>query len=275
MQDDKVVISGGFWSLPVSNVINPLPQVVAQALTNLDSASTKFNVDLGYQRNYVGLFFFANLRTSGLGLMRLRASLNSNMSSPTYDTGNVSSWPQDSVAGDFTPWGEWTLNGVYNSEEYLKLGMPRFFIPSVPVKCRYIRVEVFDQSASAPLQIGCFGACEVWESPIDFAPAPQITVLDESEITHVPFGSTFITQRGMRRRFNFGFPALGKSEILSKTLGLALLKGGSQPLVAVSFPDEGTSLEKTSVYGLVSQDGVISNPFFGHYAQPVQIDQLI
>ena len=275
LQDPAAVLSGGFWSLPITNILDSKPQLVAKAVSNLDLASMQFNVDLGFQRNYVGLFFFANLKTTTLGLIRVRASLNSNMSSPTYDTGFVSSWPQDSTPGGFTPWGEFTLNGVYDIEEYTRLGMPRFFIPAVPVQCRYLRVEVNDTTATSPLEIGCFGACEGWESPEDFAPAPQITFLDESEITKVPYGSKFIEFRGMRRRFNFGFPVITKNEMLSKTLGLALLKGKTQPLVVVSFPDETSNLEKTSVYGLVSQDGVISNPFFGHYAQPIQIDQLI
>lgn len=274
MQDKAVILSGGSWAVDLNNILDINPQKVAEATSNVDWNSSQFKVDLGYQRNYIGLLFFANLRTTSSGLMRVRVSLNSDMSAPSYDTGFVTTWPQDSVAGEFTAWGEWTLNGVYSSEEYEKLGFTRFFIPSSPVQGKYILVEIHNQTASSPVQIGCFGACEVWESPIDFAPAPQITILDESDVSRVPFGSSYITLRPTRLRFNFGFPALENDEVLSKTLGLALIKGKSQPLVAVSYPDQNESLEKTSVYGLITADGVLSNPFFGHYQQPIQIDSL-
>jgi hypothetical protein len=221
------------------------------------------------------MFFFANLRTSSLGLMAITASPNSDMSSPTYESGSVSTWPVDSVAGGLNTWGDWSLNGVYTSEFYAKLGMPRIFIPSEPIQCRYIQVEFFDATLTVPLQIGCFGACEVWESPKDYGPAPQITIIDESEIIKVPQGSQYVNERATRRRMNFGFPAFEESEMTSRTLGLLLQKGRSKPLVAVSFPDKEESLEKLSVYGLVSSDNVLSNPFFGHWAQPVQIDQLV
>lgn len=277
MQDRYVVLSGGYWSnsMPLRNILDPRPSFVAEAISNLDWNSTAFMVDLGCIRNRIGLFFFANLHTSSLGYMRLKVSLNSDMSSPTYQTGPVGTWPQDKDGNSIDPWGDWTLNGAYSSEEYEALGMTRFFVPSVPISGRYISVEIMDSGASQPLKIGCFGACEVWESPNDYGPAAQISILDESDITKVPFGSSYVTKRGIRRRFNFGFPAFEKNEMLSKTLGLALIKGKSQPLAVVMFPDEVGSLEKTSLYGLVSSDGVISNPFFGYYAQPIQIDQLI
>ncbi len=277
MQEDGVVLSGGVWqaNLPLTNLLDHRPQFVTEAVNNSDWGSTTFDVDLGQDRYNVGMFFFANLRTSSLGLMQVIASLNSDFSSPTFDTGSVSTWPVDSTPGELNNWGDWSLNGVYGREEYMKLGMPRIFIPSSPISCRYISVNFYDSTLTTPLQIGCFGACEVWESPKDFGPAPQITIIDESEIIKVPQGSQYINERATRRRMNFGFPALEESEMTTRTLGLLLQKGRSKPLVAVSFPDKEESLEKLSVYGLVSSDNVLSNPFFGHWAQPVQIDQLV
>ncbi len=196
------------------------------------------------------------------------------MSSPTYEI-NTTSWPQDSVAGGNTVWGDFTLNGVYAIKEYQDLGMKRFLIPPSPVSARYIQVDIRDTTNPNGIQVGCFGASEVWESPNDFAPAPQITLVDESDVERVPFGSSYVNLRGKRRRFNYGFPALDKDEVLSKTLGLFLTKGRSEPLIIISYPDEEMSLEKTSVYGLVTNDGVISNPFFGHLSQPIQVDELI
>lgn len=272
LQDAAATISGGIWTQPIANVLDPRPQFVAEAATSADVAATKFDADLGYQRT-VGLFFFANLRLTSLSFLRLRASLASDLSSPTYDTGIVSGWPQDSTAGGIDAWGNWTLNGVYNSAEYVRLGMTRVFIPPAPIACRYIRVEVMDTTAALPLQIGCFGACEVWQPPINFNYGWQITPMDESGVDLVPAGSSYVNQRGMRRRLNLGFPHLPEDELWARAFGLVLAKGSSEPLVVVPFPDRVTQIEKQAVYGRIITASQISNPYFQRYAVPFQIDQ--
>ncbi len=274
-QDPAAVLSGGFWSpgLPLANLLDPRPQFVAEAITNIDWAATQFRIDLGYQRK-VGLFHFANLRASALGLMQLRASLASDLSSPTYDSGIVSCRPLDSTPFGYTPWGRYTVSGAYDEDEYVALGLPRFFIPDAIIDCRYLLVEIMDSTAVSPLQIGCFGAYEIWEPPLNFTYGWTVTPMDESDVQRVPYGSTYISARGIRRRLSLGFPLLPETEVLSRSLGLALIKGRSQPLVAVPFPDDAANREKTAIYGLVSQDSAISNPFFARYAHPFQIDQL-
>lgn len=276
MQETSACFSGGIWrsNLPLVNLLDIRPQFVAEAVDSRDWESTKFDADLGYVRK-VGVIWFANLRASSLGFMRVRAGIDASFGTNVYDSGIVTCRPKDGVAFEDNAWGVWSMSGIYDENEYLALGMPRFFVPSVVIDIRYIRVEIMDNSASQALQIGCFGASEVWESTIDFAPAPQISLIDGSEVNSIPYGSTFVTKRNLRRRFNFGFPALDNSEVLSRTLGLALIKGRSKPLVVVSYPDDTENLEKTSAYGIVSLDGVLSNPFFGAYAQPIQVDQLI
>lgn len=275
MQEAVASISGGFWALPIANAVDPRPQFVAEATDNRDWGSTQFSFDLGYARQ-VGLFFFANLQTSPLGLMRLQVSLNSDHSAPSYDTGWTTSWPPDGSAPfGPNPWGELALTHVYMPDEYEKLGYPRLLIPPSVIACRYGKIEIRDSTAASPLRIGCFGACEVWQPPLNFTYGWSLTPVDESDVQRVPFGATYVTERSMRRRLNLGFPALPEDEVLSRSLGLALIKGRSAPLVAAPFPDDADNLEKLALYGLVSQDGAISNPFVGHYAQPFQIDQLI
>lgn len=276
MQEDSAILSGGVWrnESPLINLLDSRPQFVAEAVSSQDWNSTKFDADLGFLRK-IGLIFFANLRASYLGFMRVQVSQLSDFSTTVYDSGYVNCRPVDGTAFENDAWGVWSMSGKYQEEEYISLGMPRFFIPSSVIDGRYVRVEVFDNSASQALQIGCFGVCEVWEATQDFAPAPQITIIDESFVDKIPFGSNFIVNRNIRRRFNFGFPAIENSEVLSRGLGLALIKGKSKPLVAISYPDDLNNLEKTSVYGLVTADGIFSNPFFGFYAMPIQIDQLI
>lgn len=274
MQQPGVTLSGGFWRLPLTNMLDARPQIVAEAENNKDWACTRFDVDLGVQRK-VGLFWFVNLRATSLGLLQLIASLNSDLSSPTYDTGVTTPWPQDSTAGENNAWGQWTLNGVYPTDDYAALGFPRFFLPDDPIDARYIRVIVRDSAADEPLQIGCFGASEIWEAPIELTPNWQWGAADESNISRVPMGSTYVDQAGTRRRLNLGFPMLPEDDVWSRSYSFPLVKGRSEPLVILPFaqPSDVTRLEKVAVYGRLSQDTPLSNPFVGRYAQTFQIDQ--
>lgn len=268
--------SVGFWSAskPLTNMLDLNPQLAAEAIDNRDVASTRFAVDLGMQHN-VGLIAFAGLRASGLGLLEIKAGTDPTFVTNAYETGVVSTWPVDSTGGELDGYDRWTLNGIYAEDEYGALGMPRVFIPSARVGIRYVLVEVRDVTAVDPLSIGCFGVYDVWEPPINFEYDWKLTPVDDSQITRVPRGSTFIDQRGIRRRLDLGLP-VDEDEVWRRAFGLVLAKGKSVPFWVVPFSDTGevTRLEKAAVYGLVSTDSVLSNPFVGRYAVPVQIEQL-
>jgi hypothetical protein len=197
------------------------------------------------------------------------------LSDPSLATGWVPSWPQDSTPGGYTPWGDFTLSGVYSMEEYLALNMPRFFLTSDPTELvQYVDVQVRDSASDTVLQIGCFGVSETYTPEIGIGYGWQVTPIDESDIQSVPFGSTTIVSRGMRRRLNLGLPGVREDEAWLKTFGLVLYKGKSQPVVVIPLPDDTAHLERRGLYGLQSQDGALANPFFETYAQNLQFDEL-
>lgn len=276
MQDPAAALSGGNWrsDAPLINVLDRRPQFVAEAINNVDWNNTRFTADLGYTRR-VGLIYFANLRTTPMALISIKAGTDATFTTNAYEV-LTTAWPDDgSDPFGTNPWGELALTHTYMRDEYERLGMPRFFVPPAVIDCRYIQVQIMDSTADTPLQIGCFGACEVWEAPVNFDYGWTISPIDESDVRNVPFGSTYVTERGMRQRLSLGFGQLAEDEFLARSFGLALIKGRSQPLVIVPFPADTVNLEKRSLYGLVSKDSEISNPFFARYAQPFQVDQLI
>lgn len=277
MQDAAASFMDGFgvWATPRENMLDSRPQVAAVAVDNRDPASTQFAVDLGAQHR-VGMIAFAGLRATSMGLMQAQAGIDPTFAENLYDTGIITPWPLDSTAGEFDAWGRWTLNGCYQSDEYFALGMPRILIPPAPIWIRYIRVAIRDPLARDPLSIGSFGVYDVWEPPFNLGYGWTLTLADESVASRVPGGSTYIDLRGVPRRLSLGFPSLPDDEIWARGFGLMLAKGKSVPLWVVPFTDAGeiTRYEKAAVYGLVSQDSALSNPYSQRYALPVQIDQL-
>ena len=93
----------------------------------------------------------------------------------------------------------------------------------------------------------------------------------------IPRGSTYVDGRGIRRRLNLGLDQVSEEDTWARGFGTTLVRGKSDPFWVVPFTDTSqiTRFEKAAVYGLVSQDSVLSNPLIeGRYAQLVQIDQL-
>lgn len=259
--------------MPIANIRDYRPQYVAQALST-SATDTKFMVDLG-QAYRIGLFHFQNLRVTSNATIRLQAGTDPTFATNLFDTGLVNGWPLDAEALGTTAWGEFTLTGEYASETFTAVGLSRYFIPPSVVIIRYIHVAISDTTAAVPLQIGCFGACEVWEPSHNISYNWSLSLIDESDVPRVPFGTTHITKRGKRRRLSIGLGNMPKGEILSQGLDVIMSKGRSDPFVIVPMPDDTTSLEKLSVYGLASEDGQIINPYYGYYDLPITIDQII
>jgi hypothetical protein len=274
-------MSGGGWVTPFATLVDPRPQVVLQARSP-DPADTTFTIDLGAQRANVGLFHFQRLNITTLATMRLRADLDGTFASPTYDTGTVSGWPQDKAPFTISPWGVLTLNGQYEPEEYVALGLPRYFIPTTPVAARFIKVEIFDPTADVPAQIGCFGACETWaplSGPNLTAVGPDKgfsrTLVDESDVQTVPYGSRYFIPRGKRWRFNLGFSEVHVVDLMNRILGWVAYVGKSTPIAISINPDDKPNLEKNSLWGTLTNDVAIDHPFYATARLPLTLEQLI
>lgn len=256
------------WPLSLTRLADINPQYVAEA-DGHDPLDTKFTVNLGYPRK-IGAIHFANLRTGIAGLMQVVCKL---AGVTTYDTGVVASWPQDTPIASYNPWGIFTFSGRIDSDFYTALGFTRVFVPSSNIFADTIEVSINDVTLTDPLQIGCLGAYETWEPPYNFAYDWSIEILDDSVINRLRGGAVYITKANKRRRMNFGFSAIAEDEILARELDLMLVKGRSDPLLIVPFPDDTGNIEKTSIYGLITGSS-LSNPFIGYYRSTFQVEQI-
>lgn len=258
----------GTPALPIANLQTIRPQEVAEWAVG---SNIQFQIDLGAVRR-IGAFSFANLRTTKEATIRVK--LTTNGTTIVYDTGVVSAWPMDTTSPGTDPWGVATATGTYNDELQEALGFPRIFIPNaIQTTGRYIDVYILSPGL---LQVGVMGIWEIWEPPENFAINWSMDIVDESLLTNGGYGSTYIVERGIRRRLNFAFPAITEDEVMARELDYTLVMGKRRPVLAVPFPDAaGDYLEKTAVYGMISNNSQIANPFVGYYTQNFQVEQLI
>ncbi len=249
-QDPGASISGSFEPrLPGENLLKIQPQLVGQL------TGDGFTLNLGASRPI-----------SVVHLQRLIADPGSSISVSWGGYGvTTTAWASD-------------LNGVYDGLEYSALGRPRIFVSPTPQDTSTITVSGLSGS---PLQVGYIGACEVWEPRYNMAYGWRISYLDESDVTRIPFGSTYVTFRAKRRRLSLGIDWIpddrvyvGGSNTVPFAQGVMVIAGHSAPVIAIPDPEDTDNLERDAVWGLFSADPEITNPFFGKRAATCQIDQL-
>ncbi len=251
-QDINATISGSGWGAnsPPANALIPQPQFAAIST----GASATLTINLGASRS-IGLIHVQGLITGSNGTIQVTAG--------SYNSGLVAA------------------QAVPDDDEWAAMGRPRFFIPDNPVVASSVTLSLSAGTASK-LAVGFVGVCDMLLSPINMIYGWSITVQDIADIQRVPYGSTWITQRGKVRRLNLGLDFLRQGGIYGTgsdqvfgPLGDALKAGKSTPVVAIPMPDDTANLELTSVWGLSTNDQAFANHLFATWNTVYQIDQLI
>jgi hypothetical protein len=171
----------------------------------------------------------------------------------------------------------------YGADEWAALGRALFFVLPPGIVAGTVDFSV---GGGAPMIIGSVGACGSFTPPFDLATGSSDTILDLSDIQIVPFGSTFVTQRPVRRRKDCAIPYLPdatqmlagvapQADYAAEAQRIALIAGQHLPVAVIPFPDDDVNIERRAVWGLISTQQQFTNQFFGMYSTTFQITQII
>jgi hypothetical protein len=141
----------------------------------------------------------------------------------------------------------------------------------------------------ANAQIGYVGVCSIWQAAVNMSYGWSISVIDLSDVQRTPFGSTYVTRRGVVRRINVGIDFLRQPGIYGEGatdeifamdtggLGTGVVQGqGNMPVAVVPFPDaDMPTITRTSVAGWGSSQQQFTNPFFATWQATFQVDQML
>lgn len=257
-QDPQTTIVGAGWdaSAPLTSLFLPQPQ--RGCLTVGNTADLTITLSGGPQS--IGLIHFQNLHTSNQATIGINAG--------GLGIGPVNAWATDA-------------NGVYPQLEWNALGRQRIFVLPQPMMIDQIGIQITDIQ---PFALGYVGVCEMWQSPVNMSYDWQIVPKDLSDVTRIPFGSVYPTQRGKYRQLQLGVEFLRQDgiygegvgdEVFSQPLAFTLFNGHSAPMIAVPFPDDTANLERSSVWGGQSQDPPFANYFFATWKFTLTLDQWI
>ncbi len=172
----------------------------------------------------------------------------------------------------------------YNEDEWAALGRALFFV--LPAGGVVASSVDFSVTGGSPMVIGAVGACGAFSPPFDIATGSSDTIIDLSDVKTVPWGSTFVTQRPVRRRKDCALPYLPDAtqelggvaptmDYAAEAQRIALIAGQKLPIVIVPFPDDDANIERKAVWGLISTQAQQTNQFFGFYSLPFQVTQLV
>lgn len=248
-----VTITGGSFltDFPAERMLTLQPQVVAK----VDGTSVTFTVNLTTTRT-IGLIHLQNLVTASTGTIQVTCG--------SYDSGVVNSWATDG-------------SGVYSQLLYTSLGRPRVFIPTTPVSASSV---TFTIDGVDDLMIGYVGVCEILETPDNILSGPVTTVIDEADLQTIPFGSTYITPRAIKRKIEFALPPLRDVNVSAtddfvRAFDLAMINGKANPVIVAKYPDDTYNLERNAIWGTISNDQPFTNRFYGFHDTTFQVTQLV
>ncbi len=189
---DGVVLSGGSWALPLSNLKDPRPSKKARSV-NAGSTSTRFNVYLGPVATFRGLHL-TNTNLSPSALYRI-------------------TW----FADDFvTASGDTGWVGIpgYPADDPDDIGVSIFHLFTDSVAARYWTFELKDEgNAVGFVEIGRLCMMDCWQPPYNFGENNAEGAEPNTQRQNSLGGVGYFNRRKPARYFSFAFGQLPSEQI--------------------------------------------------------------
>ena len=167
---DTATLSGGSWTLPLTNLQTRALGTVARS-TNDSNSSTIINADFGAaQAISVVALVRHNLRSAAT--WRIRGSASSDMSGAVYDSGTVSVWPVQWASGDL-PSGHPNASTRLLTDAQINALNPKRDAVKVftEATARYWRIEIFDDTnTDTYIEIGRLVMAPRFQPSVNIAP---------------------------------------------------------------------------------------------------------
>lgn len=215
-------LSGGSWTttLPLPNLLDPRVKKVART-TNTSLASTQFIIDTG-STTVFSILALVNNNVSIAGKVRIDTSINSDLSSPSHDSGWFEWWPGGTIPFGTLPWGEFDWHGKPSTTASLEY-TPRLLIYRFPseIRARYIRVQIDDTAnPDGFVQIGRLFLGTSWQPAMNMEWGASLQYESRSNIEPSFNGTEYADVRQSFRVVRFTLGELTEDESIGQVLRL-------------------------------------------------------
>lgn len=244
--------SSAVSTLPVTNLQDYEPSIVWRPT---GCTAEYVQSDLGSSQTVQAVIAW-NHNWTNASAVRLRVSDNSDMSSPTYDSGSVDGWTSIVGAGE----GGAGLGGVGGAPVLSAFNQYRFYrvllLPSGTMG-RYVRLDIVDPTnAAGYVQMGRLFIGGYVQPTINFSYGWKLGWKDLGSTVRTDSGSARLNRRGKYRTLDLTFDFLEEGEALTWGDDIGRIVGSSRDMFVVPEPDATTSIQyRTTLYGVPTLNG--------------------
>lgn len=246
-QSDDATLSGGSWSLPLTNLQNRDLSVVARS-TDATLANTQFKVAFDYPRSFKFITVGpTNIQTAAA--FRFRTYNDVAFTELDEDTGWVRPFTREPFGS--LPWGHPNLwDGILPWDDADRLIWP-IQIYANPVSSQYWSMEIDDTSnPDGYVEMGRLFMPRYWQPTRNFTPDNNFVFEDNSR--HRPTlngGDNPLGQRD-KRVFRFGFDNLENSELFTSAYDFDRTAGYDGEVFVIPDPnDDFVTMQRRSFMG--------------------------
>lgn len=241
-EEATITASTATVGLPATNLQTPNRYAVWRATGN----SALLTVDLGSSQS---VDFVALLGINGTAAMtrRVRVSANSNLSSPTHDSGTATATELD------TELRQWC------------------YLLSSPASGRYVGIDIADAALST-IEAGHLGVGLMWRPTYSYRHGGRRYVRDLSVVTESDAGNVFVDRKTRLRCWQFTMQADRTESEGGKADDLAHLLGRSGSLWGIRDPDV-VPVASQLYWGLLRDPPEISDDHYSLRAMPMTLQE--
>lgn len=273
---DAATLSGGSWqaTLPLSNLQTRTLGKVARS-SNALAASTKFDIDLGAEKN-IRVLSLVNHNLSLAATCKIVAAATADFASPIYDSGNIEVWPVVYPA-DALDWEEdnW-WDGKYTAEQREGYTWTAVHILQSNILARYWRVEITDSgNAAGYVQIGRVFIGPAWQPETNMSWGLALGWQTDTELQQARSGALYFSRRTPRRVTRFSLENMTEDEALANAFELQRRAGIDAEVLYIFDPDDTVHALRRRFLARMRELSPIENPYPNGHQTPVQIEELL
>lgn len=272
----EVEFSGGSWldSLPLQNLRSPLLAHVARS-TDLELASTQFDVDLGVPRR-IQLFCIPLCNLSRAALIRIRGSETDSFGEPVYDSGWVPVWTVVYPWGSID-WGHPSFwDGKMEGEAAQDYGVAFIHIPESPPRARHWRWEIDDRDNDAGhVELNRLFMSPGWQPSVNMSYGAGLGIETNTVVQESDGGVRFYDRKRSRRVLRFAINYLQQDEALAQAFEMQRRLGKDRQLFVVADPTATTHLHRLSFLGTMTELSPLEFTIYDHLSVAFQIEEVL
>ncbi len=276
MVSDVAMLSGGLWTLPLSNLQLARVGRIARS-TNADLTSTIINVAYA-AATAISIVALSRHNLRSAARWRIRGGSDVTFATHTVDSGWLDVWPEQWAASVLPAGHPNAATRLLTDAQIdaLDPGRDAVWLPESEVTARYWRIELDDTTnADGYLDIGRLIMAPRFVPTYNYAVGAEFGFVDNTTSNKSESGSQFFNVKPKARSLAMSFVNLPDKEAYSVVRDMIEELGIAGQLYLVSQANDVESLQRRSFLGTVRALSSVQYAAAGYSTIPLVVDEVL